>query len=219
MRFTELSSTHQRALIRLVLTNPYLRQPEQFANAVERALGFQPSETPDSCRRLRYAVYKHCGLASEGQGWVSLLITSMDKLFAAATKAWGDGRLSGPRRTAAIGVREDGRLFFLGGPKDRLARRAGWVLVSEDTNGWTAGWQDCPGESTTPLEPEERSRASRPPLSSPQAVPLSLETLMPLVLRAMRSSSVTHIEVTDDPNLGPRVHFTGSRAISMADGT
>jgi hypothetical protein len=42
---------------------------------------------------------------------------------------------------------------------------------------------------------------------------------MPLVLRAMRAATITRVEVSDDPNLGPRVSFEGSREIPMADGS
>ena len=222
MGFTTLPPGQQRALIRLVLTHPYLRDPKGFAQAAARIVGEGTLTTVETARRLRYAVYKECGIAAEGQGWCSLLVTSLDALFRASVRAWGDRRLSGPRRTAIIGVREDGRLFFMGGPNDKQARRAGWVRVRPAGPGWAAGWEDCPpepAEAAEPLEPEEEPQPPSEPAAAPQAVPLTLDTLMPLVLRAMRAATITRVEVSDDPNLGPRVSFEGSREIPMADGS
>ena len=213
MGFTTLPPGQQRALIRLVLTHPYLRDPKGFAQAAARIVGEGTLTTVETARRLRYAVYKECGIAAEGQGWVSLLVTSLDALFRASVRAWGDRRLSGPRRTAIIGVREDGRLFFMGGPNDKQARRAGWVRVRPAGPGWAAGWEDCPpepAEAAEPLEPEEEPQPPSEPAAAPQAVPLTLDTLMPLVLRAMRAATITRVEVSDDPNLGPRVFFEGT---------
>lgn len=230
MKLGELSTNHQRAILRLVLCNPYLRGGKTFAGAVKRILGEHVPE--DVARRLRYEVYEVAGLAPEGQGYTSLLVTDKEKLLAAAVRAWDDRRLKIARRTANIGVRPGGTLAFLGGPNDKAASYFVWVAVTpEGEPVWTTGpEEDAEDDDYAPrptLEPEEvpqedpqEAAEDDAEVYAPQeadkpqgTVLATVDALMPLLICAMRDAGYDSLLVCDGDF--PTYSFAGKTRVTL----
>ena len=201
-RLDTLTPDHRRAVIRLVLSNPYLRGSRTFAAATALILGRPVSKGEG--RRLRREVYALAGIQSAHRGPSALLVPagSHKLLRDAVAVAFACGDVAGAR-TAPAAIVLDGSIVFLGGPKDPEEGQRGYMTP----RGWmTEG---------AALEPEEE------PAAEPAAEePMTMETLIPLVVRAMRERGYRHLEIHDEGLNGqhadvPTFTFRGSGEVGL----
>jgi hypothetical protein len=199
-RLDDLTPNHRRDVIRLVLSNPYLRGSRTFAAAVALILGRHVPEGEG--RRLRSEVYALSGIQSAHRGPSALLVPagSHKLLRDAVAVAYGD--VAGAR-TAPAAIVLDGSIVFLGGPKDPEEGQRGYMTP----RGWVT--------EGAALEPEEE------PAAEPAAEePMTMETLIPLVVRAMRERGYRHLEIHDEGLGGqhadvPTYTFRGSGEVGL----
>jgi hypothetical protein len=219
--FDSLSPHNRRAVLRFILCNPYIRGGKTFAEVVSRIVG-EPVKV-DTARYLRYDAYRYAGLESPRRGPSPLVVPAgqHEILQNAVGVAYRDDRLRSEPRTSAVAILPTGDVVFLGHPSDPpegLGLRGYFTpegFVSEDSAGEDAG----AGEEamSAPLEPEEEPAVEEPAVEETEANGTALVTvdaLMPLLIRAMREEGYRSVSVNDD-GVEPTYSYSGRSAVTL----